>query len=191
MEVRALLADQAKEAGNDMVQEWLTVGKVVNTHGIRGELKVVSQTDFPEERFAAGSSLTLIHPETEQRLPVEVQTARSHKNMFIVKLKGFDNINDVEKYKGWSLKVTKEDLVELGEGEYYQHEIIGCRVVTEEGEELGVITEILVPGANDVWVVEQQKAKGKQILIPVIDDVLLDVNVGTKTVTVRLMEGLI
>ena len=174
-----------------MDQEWLTVGKVVNTHGIRGELKVVSQTDFPEERFAPGNTLTLIDSESQRRLPVEVQSARAHKNMFILKLKGFDNINDAERYKGWTLKVTKDDLVELDEGEYYHHQIIGCTVVDENGQELGMITEILSPGANDVWVVQEQQAKGKQILIPVIDDVLLDVNTDTKTVTVRLMEGLV
>lgn len=167
------------------------VGKVVNTHGIRGEVKVYSQTDFPEERFAAGNKLTLMNQETGQKLIVEIMTARPQKNMFILKLKGFDNINDVEKYKGWVLAVTKDDMVELEEGEYYQYQIIGCRVVTDEGEELGIITEILVPGANDVWVVQEQKPKGRQILIPVIDDVLLDVNIETKTVTVHLMEGLI
>ncbi|MBW7456309.1 ribosome maturation factor RimM [Paenibacillus sepulcri] len=174
-----------------MEQGWLMVGKVVNTHGIRGEVKVYSQTDFPEERFAAGNKLTLMNQETGQKLIVEIMTARPQKNMFIVKLKGFDNINDVEKYKGWVLAVTKDDMVELEEGEYYQYQIIGCRVVTDEGEELGIITEILVPGANDVWVVQEQKPKGRQILIPVIDDVLLDVNIETKTVTVHLMEGLI
>lgn len=172
-----------------MGQEWLSVGKVVNTHGIRGELKVVSQTDFMEERFAVGNELILLNAEMTQQIPVTVQSSRIHKEMIIVKLKGYDNINEVEKYKGWSLKVTKDNLVELEEGEYYQHQIIGCRVVTDEGEELGVISEILVPGANDVWVVNQPK--GKQVLIPVIDDVLLNVDVANKLVTVRLMEGLI
>jgi len=171
-------------------QEWLNVGKLVNTHGIRGEVKVVSSTDFPEERYAPGSILTMEEPDTGRRIEVEVQSARLHKNMFIIKLKGYDNINDVEKYKGWSLKVTKENLGELDEGEYYYFEIIGCRVLTEEGEDLGEITEILSPGANDVWVV--QPAKGKQqLLLPVIDDVVLEVDIAAKKVTVRLLEGLI
>ncbi|MFC5649035.1 ribosome maturation factor RimM [Paenibacillus solisilvae] len=172
-----------------MEEQWLSVGKVVNTHGIRGDLKVISQTDFIEERFAVGSELILLSPDHSQQLKVTVQSSRLHKELIIVKLKGYDNINDVEKYKGWSLKVTKDNLVELEEGEYYHHQIIGCRVVTEEGEELGVISEILVPGANDVWVVDQPK--GKQVLIPVIDEVLLNVDVANKLVTVRLMEGLI
>jgi 16S rRNA processing protein RimM len=82
--------------------------------------------------------------------------------------------------------------MELDEGEYYYHEIIGCRVETEDGEELGTIAEILSPGANDVWVVDRPKGKGKnQLLLPVIDDVLISVNTKEKLVTVRLMEGLI
>lgn len=172
-----------------MEQQWLSIGKVVNTHGIRGELKVISQTDFIDERFANGNELTLLSPDMSQKLQVFVLSSRLHKEMVIVKFKGFDNINDVEKYKGWSLKVTKDNLIDLDEGEYYHHQIIGCRVVTEEGDELGVISEILVPGANDVWVVDQPK--GKQLLLPVIDDVLVGVDVTNKLVTVRLMEGLI
>ncbi|WP_308639221.1 ribosome maturation factor RimM [Paenibacillus silvisoli] len=171
------------------MEQWLSVGKLVNTHGIRGEVKVVSQTDFPEERFAPRSILTLIHPETKQTMELEVQSARLHKNMYIVKFRGFDNINDVEKYKGWELKVSKEDMVELEEGEYYHHQIIGCQVVTEDGDVLGEIKEILSPGANDVWVVK--RPKGKELLIPVIDEVVLDVNVAEKLVKVHLMEGLI
>ncbi|MBW7473324.1 ribosome maturation factor RimM [Paenibacillus oenotherae] len=172
-----------------METEWLTVGKIVNTHGIRGEIKVVSQTDFPEERFAQGNKLVIENPETAQRIPVVVNGARLHKNMYIVKIKDLDDINIAEKYKGWNLKVSKDDLGELDEGEYYHYEIIGCKVFTEEGEELGAITEILVPGANDVWVIQQPK--GKQLLVPVIDEVVLDVDVEAKKVIVRLMEGLV
>ncbi|SFS79873.1 ribosome maturation factor RimM [Paenibacillus sp. BC26] len=171
------------------MDQWLSVGKLVNTHGIRGEVKIFSQTDFPEERFAPRKKLTLINPETKQQLELEVHSARFHKNMYIVKFKGFEDINQVEKYKGWELKVSKDDLVELEDGEYYQHQIIGCTVVTDEGAILGTITEILVPGANDVWVIQQPK--GKQILIPVIDEVVLHVNVKDKVVKVHLMEGLI
>lgn len=172
-----------------MDTQWLSVGKLVNTHGIRGEVKIYSQTDFPEERFAPNSVLALVNEENGQRIDVEVVSAREHKGMYIAKLKGFENINEVEKYKGWSLKVSRDNLVELDEGEYYQHQIIGCKVVTDDGAELGVITEILVPGANDVWVV--QPVKGKQVLIPVIDDVVLNVDVANKIVKVHLMEGLI
>ncbi|CAH0122121.1 MULTISPECIES: ribosome maturation factor RimM [unclassified Paenibacillus] len=166
-----------------------TVGKIVNTHGIRGELKIVPQTDFPEVRFQKGSKLLFQHPETKATVPVVVEGARLHKNMYMVKFEGFHNINEVEKYKGWLLKVSEEHLVELPEDEYYYYEIIGCRVVTDEGDELGVISEILSPGANDVWVVE--RPQGKPVLLPVIDEVLLDVDVEQKVVKVHLLEGLL
>jgi 16S rRNA processing protein RimM len=175
--------------GLALAEQWYTAGKLVNTHGIKGEVKILSQTDFPDIRFAPGSLLSLHDPQASVRLPVEVAASREHKGMYIVRLKGYNNINEVEKYKGWTVHVSGADLVDLEEGEYYYHEIIGCRVVTDDGEELGTISEILSPGANDVWVVD--RPKGKQLLLPVIDEVLLDVDVQEKRVTVRLMEGLI
>jgi 16S rRNA processing protein RimM len=85
--------------------------------------------------------------------------------------------------------VAEEERKPLDEGEYYYHEIIGCTVITDDGEELGTVSEILAPGANHVWVVE--RPKGKQVLLPVIDDVILDVDVEAKRIRVHLMEGLI
>ncbi|EJW14508.1 ribosome maturation factor RimM [Paenibacillus alvei] len=172
-----------------MSQRMFNVGKLVNTHGIRGEVKIIPTTDFPETRFAQKSELILQQPDSNINVPVTIERSRLHKNMYIVKFTQFDNINDVEKYKGWVLKVSEEQLDELDDDEYYYHEIIGCKVVTDEGEELGVIEEILSPGANDVWVVKP--AKGKSILLPVIDDVVLEVNVQEKIVKVHIMEGLI
>lgn len=172
-----------------MTDSLLSVGKVVNTHGIRGELKVLLSTDFPEVRFAPKAKLMLVHPERNEQIEVTVGMSRSYKQMYIVKFDGFDDINEVEKYKGYELKVSKSNTVELPENEYYFHEIIGCKVVSDEGEELGVIEEILRPGANDVWVVKMPNRK--QLLLPVIDDVVLDVDVQAKLVKVHLMEGLL
>lgn len=174
-----------------MNEKWFTVGKVVNTHGIRGELKILSQTDFAEDRFASGNKLLMVNEESGATLEVKVISSRANKNVYILKLEGFTDINAVEKYKGWVLKISADQQLELEEGEYYYHEIIGCRVVTEEGEELGTISEILSPGANDVWVVDRPKGSGKQLLLPVIDDVLVNVDTKEKIVTVHLMEGLI
>ncbi|WP_424765813.1 ribosome maturation factor RimM [Paenibacillus sp. sgz302251] len=176
-----------------MSEKWFTVGKVVNTHGIKGELKVLSQTDFGDVRFASGSKLLMLNEDSGASMEVRIVSSREHKNVYIIKLEGFNDINQVEKYKGWVLKVSEAEQEELVEGEYYYHEIIGCRVVTEEGDDLGVISEILSPGANDVWVVDRPKGAGKQqqLLLPVIDDVLISVDKQEKVVTVRLMEGLI
>lgn len=172
-----------------MSEKLYTVGKIVNTHGIRGELKILPQTDFADERFAKGSNLVFVDPNSSATLPVTVESAREHKTTYIIRFKGFGNINEVEKYKGWLLKVEEKYLSELADDEYYYHEIIGCTVVTEEGETLGEITEILSPGANDVWVVK--RPKGKPLLLPYIDDVILSVDVKEKKVTARLMEGLL
>lgn len=169
---------------------YLSVAKIVNTHGIRGEIKVVPQTDFPEERFAEGSRLTLFPPESMNQAPftVTVQKARPQKNTYIVQLAGFQNINQVEKWKGGMLKISRDQLVDLGEDEYYYHEIIGCRVFDEDGIDVGEITDILAPGANDVWVATGED--GRELLIPVIDDVLLRVDIERKQVHICIMEGM-
>ncbi|CAM3354697.1 ribosome maturation factor RimM [Marinicrinis lubricantis] len=165
------------------------VGKVVNTHGIRGELKVVSTTDFEELRFAKGSELWLDHPSLSEPIPFKVADARAHKGTYILRFEGIQNINEVEQYKGGTLNVTEDQLAELEEDEFYYYEIVGCRVVTEEGEELGTIKEILSTGANDVWVVKGKS--GKDILIPYIDEVVLEVDVEEQLVKIHLMEGLL
>lgn len=169
-----------------MSEKLVTVGRIVNSHGIRGELKVVPETDFPE-RFDKGNALFIVDSQNKQT-PVTVQTSRLHKNMFILQFDQFSNINDVEKFKGSLLKIEAKEQQPLEEGEYYYHEIIGCKVVTEEDQELGLVSEVLTPGANDVWVVSLPK--GKQLLLPVIDDVILDVDIANKTIRIHLMEGL-
>ncbi|MCD8502735.1 MAG: ribosome maturation factor RimM [Bacillaceae bacterium] len=168
---------------------YYNVGKVVNTHGIRGEIRVISTTDFPEERFAPGSILYLDHPTFSNKLTLTVATHRRHKNFNLVTFKGYDSLNEVEKFKGGILQVSEEQLGELEEGDYYYHEIIGCQVATIEGEDLGKIKEILSPGANDVWVI-QRKNGGKDLLIPYIEQVVKEVNINEKKVTIHLMEGL-
>ncbi|GKU78600.1 ribosome maturation factor RimM [Paenibacillus sp. L3-i20] len=174
-----------------MSEKWFTVGNIVNTHGIRGEVKVLSQSDFAEERFAVGKKLKMVNEATGESREVKIVASREQKKIYILRLDGFTNINEVEKYKGWALKISEAEQGALEEGQYYYHEIIGCEVMTDEGESLGVISEILSPGANDVWVVDRPKGKGSSILIPVIDEVVLQVNVADKKVTVHLMEGLI
>lgn len=172
-----------------MANEWFTVGTIANTHGLKGELKIVSQTDFPEQRFSPGSRLTMMDPELTQQIEVEVAASRNSKNTYIVKFSAWSNINEVEKYKGWLLKVGKEQRIKLSEHEFYHNEIVGCTVVSDEGEELGFIQEILSPGANDVWVV--QPDTGKAVYIPYIEDVVKQVDIPNKRVIVHILEGLI
>ncbi len=174
---------------SESLESWFNVGKIVNTHGIQGEVRVISRTDFPEERYTPGNHLHLFIPGQKQPIDVVVKTHRRHKNFDLLSFEGLNNINDVEKWKNGILKVTKEQLQELPEGEYYFHEIIGCDVETVDGEHIGKVIEILSPGANDVWVVKPDN--GKEILIPYIDEVVLSVSVADKKITIEPMEGLI
>lgn len=163
------------------------VGKIVNTHGIRGEVKVQRITDF-EERFHVGSTLYFVKNQ-EPPLKLTVASHRKHKSFDLLQFENLAEINDVEDFKNGMLKIKKEQLHELPKGEYYHHEIIGCVIYTTTGELLGVITEILSPGANDVWVIKQEK--GRDILIPFIDEVVKKVDINEKKVTMKWMEGLL
>lgn len=168
--------------------EFLNVGKIVNTHGIRGEVRVISQTDFPEERYRKGQRLTLFR---ENKVPLELTVAghRKHKNFDLLTFEGYPTINDVEPLRDGILKVSKDELSELTENEYYYHEIIGLTVIDEQARELGKIKEILSPGANDVWVV-QRKGK-KDALIPYIESVVKQIDLDKGEVHIEIPEGLL
>ncbi len=167
---------------------YYNVGKIVNTHGINGEVRVISITDFPEQRYRKGSVLYLFLKDHDEPLQVTVQSWRQHKNFDLLKFEGYTSINEVEKFKGGILKVSADQLEELGEDEYYYHEIIGCTVKDANGKTYGKITEILSPGANDVWVVKDSGRK--EYYIPYIEDVVKKVDIDEKTVLIEPMEGL-
>ncbi|MBN6185856.1 ribosome maturation factor RimM [Aneurinibacillus sp. BA2021] len=169
--------------------EFFTVGRLVNTHGINGEVRVISETDFPKERYKEGKTLYLFHPEMKRPVKLTIASVREHKNFYLLTFAGHPYIQDVEKYKGGVLKIRAEERGELPEGEFYFQDIIGCEVFTEEGERLGVIKEILQPGANDVWVVKPDK--GKDILLPYIEPVVKQIDISAKKITVHLLEGLV
>nr|WP_263328010.1 ribosome maturation factor RimM [Neobacillus sp. Marseille-Q6967] len=171
------------------MEKWFNVGKIVNTHGIRGEVRVISRTDFPEERYKAGKRLYLFMPKSNTPIELTVKSHRTHKNFDLLTFEGFENINEVEKFREGILKISEDQLGDLNEGEYYYHEIIGCLVATVNGEELGKVTEILSPGANDVWVVKGKG--GKELLIPYIEDVVKKVDVKEKVILIEPMEGLL
>lgn len=169
--------------------EYLNVGKIVNTQGLKGEVRVISQTDFPELRYKKGTTLTLFQ-DKKQPIELVIKSHRKHKNFDIVSFEGHLTINDVEKYRDGILKVAKDQLTELPEDEFYYHEIIGLTVIDEETkEEIGKIKEILSPGANDVWVV--QRKKKKDVLLPYIDSVVKLVDKENGIVEVEIPEGLI
>ncbi|EAG2936585.1 ribosome maturation factor RimM, partial [Listeria monocytogenes] len=121
--------------------------------------------------------------------PLIVSGHRKHKNFDLLTFEGYPNINDVEPFRNGILKVTKDDLVDLAENEFYYHEIIGLEVVEEDGTIIGKVKEILSPGANDVWVV-QRKGK-KDALIPYIESVVHTIDLENGQVTVEIPEGLL
>ena len=156
------------------------VGKIVNTHGIRGEVRVISTTDFTEERYQVGEQLFLFRDKQEV-LPLKI--------FDLLSFEGYENINLVEPFRDGILKISEKQLSELDEHEYYYHEIIGLIVVDEDEKEIGKITEILSPGANDVWVV---KRKGqKDALIPYIESVVKEIDLTEGVVHVEIPEGLL
>ncbi|MCM2674761.1 ribosome maturation factor RimM [Alkalicoccobacillus plakortidis] len=167
--------------------EWYKVGQLVNTHGVRGEVRILSTTDFVEKRFAKGSTLA-IRQENGTYLNLTVKTHRSHKQFELLTFEGYENINDVEPFKGQTLYVSADQQEELEIGEYYYHEIIGCTVISEEGLKIGRVIEILSPGANDVWVVKREGQK--DLLVPYIESVVREVDINNKTITIHLLEGL-
>lgn len=166
---------------------YFNVGKIVNTQGLQGEMRVLSVTDFADERFKKGNELALFDKDDRFVMNVTIASHRKHKNFDIVKFKDMYHINDIEKFKEFSLKVAEENLTDLDDGEFYYHEIIGLEVY-ENDQLIGTVKEILQPGANDVWVV---KRKGKRdLLLPYIPPVILNVDIPNKRVDVELLEGL-
>ena len=166
---------------------YFNVGKIVNTQGLQGEMRVLSVTDFAEERFKKGNTLSLFDKKDRFVMNVEIASHRKVKNFDIIKFKGMYHINDIEKFRDFTLKVREEDLTDLEDGEFYYHEIIGLEVY-ENDVLLGTIKEILQPGANDVWVV---KRKGKRdLLLPYIPPVVLGIDIEQGRVDVEIPEGL-
>ena len=166
---------------------YFNVGKIVNTQGLQGEMRVLSVTDFAEERFKKGNILALFDKKDQFVMDVEIASHRKVKNFDIIKFKGMYHINDIEKFRDFTLKVREEDLTDLEDGEFYYHEIIGLEVY-ENDVLLGRIKEILQPGANDVWVVNR---KGKRdLLLPYIPPVVVGIDIEQGRVDVEIPEGL-
>jgi len=167
------------------MEQFLQVGVISSTHGIRGEVKVFPTTDDPM-RFKKLKKVLL--DTGRERVELEVQSVRFFKQFAIVKFKGIDNINDIERYKGKGLFVPREDAVPLGEDEYYIADLIGMEVFTEDGH-FGVVKDVMETGANEVYIVESDEHG--EVLIPAIRQCVLDVNVEEKKMKIRLMDGLI
>ncbi len=167
------------------MEETLRVGVITSTHGVRGEVKVFPTTDDPE-RFKKLKEVLL--DTGKGQIPLKIQHVKFFKNMVILKFKGFDNINDIEIYKGKDLLVTRENAVELGPDENFIPDLIGLSVVSDQGELLGTLTDVLLTGANDVY--EVTMPQGKKLLLPAIKQCVLKVDLEEGEILVHVLDGL-
>ena len=171
------------------MEKWFNVGKIVNTHGLKGEVRVISRTDFPEERFQLGNQLFLFMTEENPPIKLTIKSQRKHKNFELLIFEGYEDVNQVDRFKDGMLKIPESQLEELSNDEFYFHEILDCLVCTTQGEEIGKVIDILTPGANDVWVVKGKS--GKEVLIPYIEQVVKKVDIKEKVILIDPMEGLL
>lgn len=163
----------------------LEVGKIVNTHGLRGEVKIVTWTDTPDV-FEDIKYVYAVRKNEE--ISLTVKGIKYQKNNIIVKFAEIESIDEAEKYKNCILKADREMLGELPEGVYYIADLIGCEVYEDNGTMLGKISDVFNTGANDIYAVSAPERK--DLLIPVTDETVIDVNIEDKRVTVHLLEGL-
>jgi 16S rRNA processing protein RimM len=150
------------------------IGKIVNTFGIKGEIKIYPYVDYIMD-------LKYFYVDDNK---MEIEKCRTQKNLVIVKIKGIDDINVVEKLKGKIVSVYEEDLPSLPEGTYYIKDLIGLDVITDDGRELGKLDDVIQTGANDVYDVNG-------ILLPVIDEVVKKIDLKNHKIVVHLIDGLI
>ena len=162
------------------------VGIISSTHGVRGEVKVFPTTD-DMKRFKKLKEVLL--DTGKETLTLEIEGVKFFKQFVILKFKGYDNIDDIVKYRGKSLFVPRENAVKLQKDEYFIADLIGLKVVNEDGSFTGVLKDVMETGANDVYIVEGED--GKEVLIPAIKDCILQVDFEKEQVLVHLLDGLL
>ena len=169
------------------MEKQLQAGVITSTHGIRGEVKVFPTTD-DAQYFR---ELKKVYLDTgKEQIPLEIEHVKFFKKFAILKFKGIDNINDIEKYKGKSLMIDREDASPLGEDEYYIGDMIGMDVYTDDpAEHFGVLRDVLETGANDVYIIDSDRHG--EVLVPAIRQCILRVDTEKNEMHIHLMEGLL
>ena len=167
------------------MEDRFQVGVITSTHGIKGEVKVFPTTDNVK-RFK--KNMEIILDTGKENINLTVESVKFFKQFVILKFKGIDNINDIEKYKTKSLYVTRENAVRLRKDEYFIADLLGIDVWEDNGDKLGVFKDVIETGANDVYVITLED--GKELLIPAIKECILDVDVENRKMTVHVMDGL-
>ena len=166
--------------------EYIEIGQIVNTNGLKGVVKVNPFTDD----ISKFEDLKYVYIQLKNELKkVKIEQVRYNKNQVLLKLEGIDSIEEAEKYRNFYLKTEKESQEDLGEDTYYIVYLIGLDVYSDKNEYLGKIEDVFPTGSNDVYVVKDNL--GKQILIPAIADVVKEVDLKNKKMTINLIPGLI
>ncbi len=168
------------------MDELLQVGIISSTHGVRGEVKVYPTTD-DVKRFKKLKDVIL--DTGKEQMPLEIESVKFFKQMVILKFKGIDTLNDVEKYRQKSLYVTRANAVRLRKDEYFIADLIGIQVFDEENKELGVLEDVMATGANDVYVIKL--TDGRELLLPAIKQCILEVDIAQGRMQVHVLEGLL
>lgn len=167
------------------MDDFIKVGIVTNTHGLRGEVKVFPTTD-DAKRFLDLEEILLDTGKEKKKL--EIERVRFFKNMVILKFQGIDTIDDVQQFRQKELLVTRDQAVPLGENEYFIADLIGLSAVTGDGEDLGKLADVLQTAANDVYVI--RKAGADDLLIPAIKECVKQVDLQKGQITLHLLPGL-
>jgi len=163
----------------------LEVGKIVNTHGIKGEVKIVTWTDYPE----VFEDLEYVFAKKKnEEIKLNLKQIKYQKNNIIAKFSEINSIEEAETFKNCVLTAERDMLGELPEGVYYIADLIGCEVFSDSGEDLGKISDVFNTGANDIYAVSAPQRK--DLLIPVTDETIVSVDIENKKVIVHLIEGL-
>ena len=165
---------------------YLRVGVVVKTHGLRGELTVFPTTDDPTRFKKLKECLIFVNGEEYKLHPGSV---RYFKQYVIISFKEYDNINDVTKFVKKDIMITRDNAIKLEPGEYFICDLIGHKIVTYGGEELGILEDVMTNAANNVYVVRMNN--GKELLIPVIDDSNISHDLESGITKVTLLKGLL
>lgn len=168
------------------MEERFQVGVITSTHGVRGEVKVYPTTDDPK-RFKRLKKVIL--DTGKEQLILEIEGVKFFKQFVILKFKGFDNINDIEKYRQKSLYVTRANAVRLRKDEYFIADLMGLTVIDEEDKEIGVLKDVMETGANDVYEITMND--GRELLLPAIKQCVLEVNVEEGFIKVHILDGLL
>lgn len=176
----------SQRADRFKMEDRLQVGIIASTHGLRGEVKVFPTTD-DVKRFKKLKEVIL--DTDKENLVLEIAGVKFFKKFAILKFKGIDNINDIEKYKGKSLYVTRENAVRLKKDEYFIADLLGCTAIDDNERELGILEDVIETGANDVYIVKTPD--NKELLFPAIKECVLKVDIENRLVQFHVMNGLL